>query len=93
MTARTGLEIIANLPNRLVEDLTIAANNLVRLPREVSQELFVTPGQLAERLAPSNINRALETVRDSANFQGMDARQRRERMRTITNVVDLFTPT
>ena len=93
MTAQTGLELLTNLPNRLAEDLTIAANNLVRLPREVGQELFFTPGQLAQRLAPANINRALETVRDSADFQGLDSRQSRERMRTITNVIDLFTPT
>jgi hypothetical protein len=93
MTAQTGLELLTNLPNRLAEDLTIAANNLVRLPREVGQELFLTPGQLAQRFAPSNINRALETVRDSADFGGLSPEDRRRRVRTLTGVIGLFTPT
>lgn len=94
MTAQSGLDLLVKLPGKLVEDATTALNNLVRLPREVSQELFLTPGLLAQRLAPSNINNALATVRDSADFKGVtDPKQAREKMRTITDVIDLFTPT
>ena len=101
-TARTGLDLLRRLPGQVTEDLTIALNNpsagagqaLVPLPREVGQELLHTPGFLAQRLAPSNINSALATVRDSANFRDVaDPGLLREKMRTITDVIDLFTPT
>lgn len=94
MTAQSGLDLLVKLPNQVVQDVTTTLNNLVRLPREVGQELFQTPGLLAQRLAPSNINNALATVRDSADFKGVtDPKQAREKMRTITDVIDLFTPT
>jgi len=93
-TAQAGADILANLPGRLMEDVTAALSNLVRVPREVGQELVLTPGKLAQRLAPSNINRALETIRESADFKSAGSpKELRERMRTITDVVDLFTPT
>jgi hypothetical protein len=93
-TARTGLEILAQAPGQLARDATLALTNLMRVPRELGQELFQTPGQLAQRLAPSNINQALATIRESADFRGItDPRQLREKMRTITDVIDLFTPT
>lgn len=94
MTAQTGLNLLASLPAQVAEDLTVTANNLLKLPREVAQELFQTPGQLARRLSPSNINLALATVRESADFRGVtDVRQGREKMRTLTDVINLFTPT
>ena len=87
-TVRAGMDLLIRLPAQLTEDLTIALNNLAKAPREVSQELFVTPGRLADRLAPSNINRALETVRESAEFRDVtDPRVLREKMRTITDVL------
>lgn len=93
-TVQTGLRLVSELPGQLAEDLTVAVSNLVRLPRELGQELFQTPGMLAQRLAPSNINQALATIRDSSDFKGAtDPRQLREKMRTITDVIDLFTPT
>ena len=94
MTAQTGLNLLGSLPAQVAEDLTVAADNLLKLPREFAQELFLTPGQLARRLAPSNINQVLATVRESADFRNVtDPRQAREKMRTITDVIDLFTPT
>lgn len=93
-TAQAGADMLVNLPGRLIEDLTLALNNLIRVPREVGQELVQTPGKLAQRLAPSNINKALETIRESADFKNVkNPRELREKMRTITDVVDLFTPT
>ena len=93
-TARTGLELLARAPEQIARDATLALTNLLRVPRELGQELFQTPGQLAQRLSPSNLNQALATVRESADFRGVtDPRQLREKMRTITDVIDLFTPT
>lgn len=93
-TVQTGVDLLTRLPGQLAEDLTTAVSNLVKLPRELGQELFQTPGILAQRLAPSNINKALATVRDSADFKSAtNPKELREKMRTITDVVDLFTPT
>lgn len=93
-TLQTALDLLQRLPGKLAEDLTLATGNLVRLPREAAEDLFQTPGQLAERLAPSNLNSLLGAVREAPNFTGVsDPRQARERVRTITSVVDLFTPT
>jgi hypothetical protein len=93
-TAQAGVELLGRLPSQVAEDLTVAANNLLRVPREITGELFKTPGLLAQRLAPSNINSALATVRDSADFKNVaNPREMREKMRTITDVIDLFTPT
>lgn len=93
-TVQEGLQLVTELPGRLMEDATTALNNLLRLPREVSRELFMTPGLLAERLVPANINKALATIRESADFSKVTGpTQRREKMRTLTDVIDLFTPT
>jgi hypothetical protein len=93
-TARTALELLTRAPEQVARDATLALTNLMRVPRELGQELFQTPGQLAQRLAPSNLNQALATIRESADFKDVtDPRQLREKMRTITDVVDLFTPT
>lgn len=92
-TVQTGLDLATKAPGQVAEDLTKAVNNLLQVPRNLLQELFITPGKLAGRLSPENINMALETVRDSADFGGSDPQDRRARMRTITDVIDLFTPT
>lgn len=92
-TVETGLNLLGNAPQKVAEDLTLAANNLLQVPRKLLQEAFITPGNLAGRLSPENFSKALETVRDSADFGNGDPADRRARMRTITDVIDLFTPT
>lgn len=92
-TLETGLNLIGNAPQKIAEDLTLAVSNLLQLPRNVIQEAFITPGKLADRFAPGNINKALETVRESADFTQGTPADLRARMRTITDVIDLFTPT
>ena len=92
-TVQTGLDLLGKAPQQVAEDLTMAANNLLMLPSSFAQELFITPGKLAERVAPSNLNKVLETVRDSAEFRNASPQDMRARMRTITDVIDLFTPT
>lgn len=54
----------------------------------MGEELFTTPGRLADRLAPSNINQVLATVRESAEFRDVnEPRVLREKLRTITDVL------
>ena len=92
-TLGTGLDLLGRAPQQIAEDLTVTVNNLLMAPRSIAQEAFNTPAGLAQRLAPENLNKVLETVRDSAEFRGTSPADMRARMRTITDVIDLFTPT
>ncbi len=92
-TVQTGLNLLANAPQLVVGDLTLAVNYLLQAPAGWAQEGFYTPRGLAERLAPENLGKVFETVRDSAEFRNASPQDMRARMRTITDVIDLFTPT
>ena len=92
-TAQTGLNLLVNAPQQIAEDLTVAVNNLLMAPAGLATEAFNTPAGLAQRLSPDNLGKVLETVRDSAEFRGASPQDMRARMRTITDVIDLFTPT
>lgn len=93
-TARIGVAVLLGWPRKFVEDATVTLDNLLRLPRTLAEELLEVPGRLAEGLMPANVRQAISVVKESAEFQNItDPRELRNKMRTLTDVLDLFTPT
>ena len=79
---------LMSLPAKIDEDIATLMVFLTYEPREVLDDLYEMPGDL-----PGQLRGFVETLREGLEYSEMEEKDRGERMRRITDVIDLFTPT
>lgn len=79
---------LLQLPLKIDKDVAKLLVLASRKPGEVTDIVYNLPGDI-----PDNVDRFLETLREGIEYGDMDEEMRGERLRRITDVIDLFTPT
>lgn len=82
-----NLEKLMKLPVQIDEDLATLVLIASKQPEKVADTLYNMPGS-----APKDVDNLLDTIREGFEYEG-DEESRGERLRRITDVIDLFTPT
>lgn len=88
-TIERDAQRLLKLPMKLDKDTAKLLLILAEQPAKVTETLYHLPGQL-----PENVEKMVETVREGFQYTDETSEKSRgERMRRVTDVIDLFTPT
>lgn len=79
---------LLSLPLKIDRDLAMLLVFAAEKPKRLQEELYHLPGRV-----PDNIDAFLQTVLEGVEYGDLDEGERGERLRRITDLIDLFTPT
>lgn len=83
-----GVDKLLGLPFKIDEDVATLVVMASKQPEKVAETLYELPGT-----APENVDNLVDTLKEGFEYKGGSEETRGERMRRVTDVIDLFTPT